>query len=167
MNMKIGILSDSHDNLPALEWVVSVFNAENVDLVIHCGDVVAPFTYRILAQLNAKITAVFGNNDGELLGLKETFAKLGEISKPPKEIEIDGKKILIDHFFTEHHIEALAASGEYFAILFGHTHQVVNKQIGNTLVVNPGETCGYLTARCTCALLDTETGTAEIRELES
>ena len=165
--MKIGILSDSHDNLPALEWVVSIFNAEGVEHVIHCGDVVAPFTYRILAQLNAKITAVYGNNDGELLGLKEIFAKLGEISKPPKEIEIGGKQILIDHFFSDHQLEVLAASGEYFAILYGHTHQVVNRQVGNTLVVNPGEACGYLTGRCTCAIIDTEAGAAEIREFES
>ncbi|HMF33145.1 MAG TPA: metallophosphoesterase [Candidatus Lokiarchaeia archaeon] len=165
--MKIGILSDSHDNLPAMEKVVALFNKESVDHVIHCGDVVAPFTYRVFEQLQAKITAVFGNNDGEILGLKETFAKFGEISKPPKEIELDGKWILIDHFFTDRHLEALAASDQYFAILFGHTHQIVNKHIGNTIILNPGEVCGYLTGRCTCAILDTEAGTAEIREIES
>ncbi|MHA1794561.1 MAG: metallophosphoesterase family protein, partial [Promethearchaeota archaeon] len=37
---KIGILSDTHDNLPKIKKVVELFIAENVDLITHCGDYV-------------------------------------------------------------------------------------------------------------------------------
>ena len=48
---KIGIMSDSHDNLPAIRAAVELFNREKVDLVIHAGDVGAPFTAREIKKL--------------------------------------------------------------------------------------------------------------------
>lgn len=64
--MKIGIISDTHDNLPAVEEAVKVFNSAAVGLIIHAGDWNAPFS---LAKLGAKakISGIFGNVDGERL----------------------------------------------------------------------------------------------------
>jgi putative phosphoesterase len=36
----IGIISDTHDNLPAIKRAVDLFNEKNVDLVLHAGDFV-------------------------------------------------------------------------------------------------------------------------------
>lgn len=159
-------MSDTHDHLAALEKIVALFNEEGVEQVFHCGDIVAPFTIRVLQKLSAPVTAVYGNNDGELFGLREAFSKIGEITHPPKEVELEGKWFLVDHFVSERHWTALAASGQYFAILFGHTHEVLNTQVDHTIILNPGEGCGYLTGKSTCAIIDTESGTAEIREIE-
>ncbi|OLS15858.1 MAG: hypothetical protein RBG13Loki_0498 [Promethearchaeota archaeon CR_4] len=164
--MKIGIMSDTHDHLPAMQKIVEIFNQESVEQVIHCGDLVAPFVFRVLEKLKVKVTAIYGNNDGERLGLKGAFAKIGSIIDPPREITFGDKRIIMSHFFTDSLYEALATSRKYDIILFGHTHQLLNKKIGNVIVLNPGEGCGYLTGKCTCAILDTDKMVAEIREVK-
>ncbi|ODS31814.1 MAG: hypothetical protein SCARUB_03062 [Candidatus Scalindua rubra] len=42
--MKIGIVADSHDNVPAIKKAVEYFNQSNVEFVIHAGDYIAPFS---------------------------------------------------------------------------------------------------------------------------
>jgi putative phosphoesterase len=41
-------------------------------------------------------------------------------------------------------------------VVHGHTHETRVCREGNTLVINPGEVCGYLSGRPTIALLDTD-----------
>ena len=77
--MKIGIISDTHDNLPQIRKAVKVFNREKVDLVFHAGDFVSPFTALEFKNLNSPLYGVFGNNDGDKLYLKEIFKGIGEI----------------------------------------------------------------------------------------
>ena len=50
-------------------------------------------------------------------------------------------------------------------IITGHTHEIVNETRDGVLHLNPGEACGWLTDRCTVALLDTDALAAEIVEL--
>ncbi len=77
--MLIGIMSDTHDNLPAIRKAVEFFNERNVDLVIHAGDYVAPFVARELKKLKAPLKGVFGNNDGERKGLYEALGIYDEL----------------------------------------------------------------------------------------
>ena len=69
--MLLGIIADTHDNLDAIENAVDIFNREKVDLVIHAGDFVAPFTVRKFRGLDCKFIGIFGNNDGEKEGLRK------------------------------------------------------------------------------------------------
>ena len=48
----IGIMSDSHDNLDAIRKAVDAFNEAEVDLVIHAGDMISPFTSKEIKKLN-------------------------------------------------------------------------------------------------------------------
>ena len=41
--MLVGLISDTHDNLPMVEKAVKRLNEEKVGLVLHAGDYVAPF----------------------------------------------------------------------------------------------------------------------------
>ena len=59
----IGVMADSHDNLESIEKAVKVFNQEQVDLVLHAGDLISPFTAQIFQNLESQFLAVFGNND--------------------------------------------------------------------------------------------------------
>ena len=36
--MQIGIISDTHDNVAAIERATVIFDEEGVEVVIHCGD---------------------------------------------------------------------------------------------------------------------------------
>ena len=155
--MKIGIMADSHDNMPAITKAVGVFNDAEVSLVIHAGDLVAPFTAIPLKQLTSDFIAVFGNNDGEKLGLAKVFE--GRIHRPPHFLSYGGKRILLLH--EPDNLKALADSGHFDIIVYGHTHEV-DVQKGRTLIVNPGECCGWVKGRRTVGLWDTSSGDLDI-----
>jgi len=163
--MKVGILSDSHDNLPRLAEAVEAFRAAGVVHVIHAGDFVAPFALPPLRQAGVPVTAVFGNNDGERLVLKARFDSFGWTLAPKFAFpEVAGVRFAVHH--EDDPVEALAASGLYAVVVYGHTHQVDIRRTGNgTLVVNPGETGGWLTGRATCVVLDLATLEPELIDL--
>jgi putative phosphoesterase len=149
--MKIGVMADSHDNLPALVKAVSLFNDAGVSLVLHAGDLISPFTAKPFKQLKCELIAVYGNNDGEIKGLAEVFD--GRIYRAPYLVQFKGKNILLMH--EPDNLEALAISGKFDAIIYGHTHEIDIRK-GPTLVINPGECGGWLSGRRTVALWDVE-----------
>jgi len=167
--MLIGVISDTHDNRDNILKAVRILNEKNVDILIHCGDYVAPFVRKWFDELNDSIKenffGVFGNNDGDHPFLKKNLGQICEFVENGNELILkrDGKRIFASHMPKPETIEALAKSGEFDIILSGHTHIIVNKKYDNgVLVVNPGEACGYLTDRATFAIIDTEKMKAEI-----
>ena len=56
---------------------------------------------------------------------------------------------------------AVSDSGYFDLIVYGHTHEV-DVQKGRTLIVNPGECCGWVKGRRTVALWDTVSGDVDI-----
>jgi hypothetical protein len=160
--MRLGILSDSHDHLPALERIVSRFNAEHVDLVLHAGDFVSPFTAIPLGKLRSPLVGVFGNNDGDRIYLTQRFAGIGTLHPGYHVFEVDGLRTVLMH--EPKSIDALVASGRLDLIVYGHTHEV-DVRPGRPAVVNPGEACGWLTGRSTAVLFDTRAMTGEVVEV--
>ena len=170
--MKIAVISDSHDHKINILKAISIINERNVDALIHCGDYVAPFVRRWFNELNDSIKknflGVFGNNDGERLFLKENLGQICEFPQNGNELilELGGKRIFASHMPREQTIEALGNSGNFDIILSCHTHILSNKKLDNgTLVINPGEICGYITGKATFAIVDTERMESEIIEL--
>ena len=161
--MKIGILSDSHDCLPLLEQAVERFNSEGVSLVLHAGDFVSPFTAIPLGKLEARFIGVFGNNDGDRLYLTKRFAEIGTIHLGYYTFEIDGIRTVLMH--EPKSIDALVSSGHYDLIVYGHTHRI-DLRTEPCVVINPGESCGYLTGKATAVILDTATMTPRLLDLQ-
>ncbi len=160
--MLIGVMSDTHDHLDNVEKALKLFKERGVDVIVHCGDIISPFCLDLLNKSQMEWIGVLGNNDGEVEILLKRAE--GRLSKEPKEVELEGKSILIKHY--HHFAEEVARSGKYHLILYGHTHQVRVERIGSTLVVNPGECCGWLTKRPTVALVNLKEMEAEIVELK-
>jgi len=168
--MLIGVIGDTHDHMSNISKAVSILNKRDVDALIHCGDYVSPFTYNAFKELNNKIKerfyGVYGNNDGDRVFLKENLGRICDFVGMELIKELDGKKIYATHIASENTIEALAQSGYFDIILIGHTHDIINKNYENgTLVVNPGEACGYLSDKSTFAIVDTVKMRAEIIEI--
>jgi predicted phosphodiesterase len=46
-------------------------------------------------------------------------------------------------------------------VIHGSSHLQSQKKMGTTLVINPGEACGWIHGKCTAAILDTDTGEVE------
>lgn len=152
--MKIGILSDTHDNLPLIRKAVSYFNQLKVGIVLHAGDYVAPFAVKELNNLTMPWQGVFGNNDGEKQGLAKVSE--GRIKTQPLFLQLENKKIGLIHEPKD--IEA-------DIVIYGHTHTAEIKQWGKQIVINPGEAGGWISDNPTVAVLDLGLFTAEIVNL--
>lgn len=161
--MKIGIIADTHDNLPQIRKAVEIFNREKVELVLHAGDFVSPFTFLEFKNLICPLKGVFGNNDGDKLYLQEKFKGIGELYPDTYQTTLNYKKIIILH--QEKLIDALAESQKYEVIIYGHTHRIDLRKIGKTIIINPGECGGWLSGKSTVALLDLTNLEAKIIDL--
>ncbi len=158
----VGIISDSHDNRTSIIAAVELFNRRGCGLVIHAGDFVAPFTAPEFAKLDCPFIGVFGNNDGERKGLLAQYSKFGELHEPPHEFDHAGKRFAMMH--EPVHLDDYLARGTVDVIVYGHLHKI-DLRPGNPLVINPGESCSWLTGRSTVVILDIETMEPEIVEL--
>ncbi|MBW1798772.1 MAG: metallophosphoesterase [Deltaproteobacteria bacterium] len=159
--MKLGLVSDTHDNVPMVKRAVEAFNREDVDMVLHAGDYVAPFSLKPFFALECDFSGVWGNNDGDKIAVQKMAQ--GKIMESPNVETYGEKKILLGQYFET--LEALISSQVFFLIIYGHTHRPEIREVGGTLVVNPGECGGWVYGRSTVAVCDLENQTAEIVEL--
>ena len=163
--MKIGVMADTHDRLEAVENAVEFFNRERIEHVLHAGDLVSPFVAPKFKELRAKLHYVWGNNEGDREFVRLKFGELGIIPLGDfAALELEGRKIALLHGTHQSIVDSLAKGGLFDAIVRGHTHRAEVIE-GRTLVVNPGEVCGYLSGRRTVAVLDLSRLSVEIIEL--
>ena len=156
--MNIGVISDTHDRMPTFRRAVAMFKRLEVEAVFHGGDYVAPFAARLISAdvLPMALHCIYGNNDGERAGLK---AILPGLVDGPLRVELGGKTIVMHHFIDW--LKPADARGAD-VVITGHTHEIVNEEHDGILYLNPGECCGWLTDRCTVAVLDLEKMQARI-----
>ena len=161
--MLLGVMSDSHDNVPAIRAAVGEFRARGVGAVIHAGDFISPFALAPLADLDCPVHGVLGNNDGERIVLAERFRRLGELQPNLLDVELGSRRVAAVHY--PELAAPLAASGRYDLVIYGHSHEIDERREGATLLLNPGEVGGWLTGRRTAAVVDLASLTAELLDL--
>ena len=126
--MKLGVMSDSHDNIPNVKRAVALFNELGVDLVVHAGDFIAPFAIDPLGDLNCRVVGVFGNNDGERIVVAKRFEAIGgEVHPNLASASLGDKSIAVMHY-PELAIP-IAKSGDYDIVVYGHTHNIDRRRI--------------------------------------
>lgn len=146
--MKICILSDSHDNRHLLDIAAQDAKSKGAEAIIHCGDIVAPTTLRVLLKHGLSIHAIHGNNTGDVYNMTKLASKsegLLHFYGQDAGIELAGKKIFIVHY--PHYARAMATTGDWDVVCCGHDHRVEIDRIKNiknteTLFVNPGTVAG-------------------------
>jgi len=161
--MKIGVMSDSHDRMTMIRSAVAVFKENGVETIIHAGDFISPITFEYMKDIDVPFFGVFGNNDGEKFFLKKRFQNIGELHERCFIENIAGLKFIVLH--ENDTVDSIAKSGDYDVVIYGHTHEIDVRKIGNTLVVNPGEVCGWCTGKHTVAIIDTENLDVEIIDI--
>src|SRR4029079_5566733 len=162
--MKVGLMADSHDRLPAIKDLIDVMMSKGVSLIMHAGDDCAPFSLEPFNDSNVALLGIFGRNDGDPEGLKATAERgvgMG-LYESPHSFEVSGQRILIVHDLGE--VNRRSIDSHRF-VVHGFTHRQEAIERGQTLVVNPGEACGWLTGKCTAAVLDLETSEVEFVSL--
>lgn len=165
--MSIAIISDTHDNIPNLENFLNWAKNNQIEIIIHCGDLCAPSILKeILApQFPGKIYLIHGNvSDRELLPeVAKSFSNV-KFCNDFGELEIDGKKIAFVHYPKE--AKKLAESQKYDLIFYGHTHKPWEEKIGRTRLINPGNLAGMF-YKATFAVYHPKNNKLELKILET
>ncbi len=151
--MLIGVISDTHENMPNITMAVQLFNDNKVEAVFHCGDWISPITSKYFENLQCNLFGVFGNNDGDRNYLLVKYNGIAEIHPGPHKFELNNLKILVMH--EPDFLEEFIDSKKFDIILYGHTHDIDTRITDNTIICNPGEAGGWLNNKSTIALIDT------------
>lgn len=169
--MLVGVISDTHDQVGNILKAVKIFNQENIELLIHCGDWVAPFTLKFYQDLKCPIKGVFGNNDGDKYRHLVYSKKIGldiEYQERHLELDLDGKKIAVTHGDYDAWVNSFLKSGIYDAVFRGHNHRKEITQINKTLLLNPGTLMPVTSDEvkgASIAIYDSSTNSAKLIDL--
>ncbi|MDO8669929.1 MAG: metallophosphoesterase family protein [Dehalococcoidia bacterium] len=190
--MRIGIISDIHGNVSGLEQALEAMG--QVDEILCAGDLVYQYRFsneviEIVRSLGVK--CVRGNHEDIIISHHGANLRASGTIKPENlryitnlpirfEEQIDGKKFYMVHgspwdplreyvMPQDRRIEQMKEI-DADVVVMGHTHFPMVRKVGKVLVINPGS-CGdprdhSYGLRLTFAVLDTETGEAEIRVIE-
>ena len=158
MQMKIGIISDTHDNLELTKKACDIFRGKKVDVLIHAGDFTSPEIIRLFKEFSCKF--VVGNADSDIGTLNKECENSGmECLKESCEINAGEKKILVIHGSVVPVFREAVASGKYDYIIKGHTHYFEDYIRNNVRVINPGSLSR--SDEYSIAILDTGTNELE------
>jgi uncharacterized protein len=140
--MKIGIISDTHDQIEKIKKAIKTFNTQKVNLVYHLGDICSPFTLQLYGELKCPLKGVFGNNDSDIFKILKSKPKNAEFFDKLYVDEVSGKKICLFHGDPKEIVEMLFESDEYDILLTGHDHVAKIRQGARTMHINPGNLIG-------------------------
>jgi putative phosphoesterase len=153
--MKIGILSDTHNNIEVTQKAIGIFAVPRVDCIVHAGDITSPRMLRLFEGHRCKF--VLGNGDIDVEDLNAESQRLGFGSIEESYVfEAGDKKIIVFHGYNVPQFRMALASGEYSYIIKGHTHFFENYVSNRSRVINPGSLYGA--DEFSVAILDTESG---------
>lgn len=189
--MRIGIVSDVHGNIAALDRALELMGA--VDEVLCAGDLVSGYRFsnEVVARLReVGARVVLGNHDLDVLGphgerVRESAATdrdlLRWLSAQPTRLDtrVNGRTLTMFHAAPEEPFEYVYAEtprmrgwgglGADF-VIYGHTHYALAHREGGTLVINPGSAGqprdprnGF---RSSFAVLDTSSGEVRLERYD-
>ncbi|MGE0384102.1 MAG: metallophosphoesterase [Gammaproteobacteria bacterium] len=190
--MKIGIVSDIHGNIDALDQAIARMGT--VDEIWCAGDAFNQYRFSNevigrLRELGARY--VLGNHEEILLGPHGERARAGErvdrdllawCAERPHWIKqsIDGARVLMFHstpwepygeYLYPHHARLAEFAGiEADFVIYGHTHTQMARRVGEVMVINPGSAgLGVDPAngrRLSYAVLDTASGRVDFDDFD-
>jgi putative phosphoesterase len=159
-------MSDSHDNIETIRKAIELFNDRKVSTVIHAGDLVSPFTVRLFRDLKCPMHLILGNNDGDPKAISKFFEGVGEYHGQVADLVIHNRRIGVTHGHLPLIKKLLLETRKFDVVITGHTHVKSEERIEATLLINPGEACGYLTGEASVVILDLETLSSEFIVLD-
>lgn len=135
--MLIGIVSDTHGHLGNTREAVQELDRQNVDAVLHCGDIgsvdVIPFFDPWPTHF------VFGNVDHNQAPLRESIELAGQTCHGRfGSLELEGRHIALLHSDDASRFHDTVSGEQFDLVCYGHTHVAQQQMVGNTLVLNPG-----------------------------
>jgi uncharacterized protein len=163
--MKLGILSDTHNNIANTRRALEIFREQGVERLIHCGDLIRPIM--IEEFIGWRVSFVYGNCDYERDEQKRNVrAMLQDSTIGEQWIEkIYGVRLAAMHGDDPRRLSALITSGANDIVFRGHSHERLDARTGRTRVINPGSLGGKKPQSRSICVLDLTTGEAKFIEL--
>ncbi len=160
--MRLGILSDTHNQLDRTLAAVKLLVESGADALIHCGDLMGPEIVQACACAGRPFWFVLGNNDDDWPAVRVMAAQTGATCLEwGGEVTLHGKRIAVTHGHMTKDVRRLKdMKPDYF--LFGHSHIAEDRRDGTIRCINPGAL--HRASSYTVALLDLDTD--DLRFLE-
>jgi putative phosphoesterase len=168
--MKICIVSDSHDRADPLAAAVREAKALGAEAVIHCGDLIGAQTIKPALASGLPVHAIHGNNIGDPQAMQNQSRMSGgqlQYYGPDAKLDLGGRCVFVVHYDSYGY--AFACTGEFDLVCCGHSHKAEARRVGNvkggaTWLVNPGTVAG-LAAPSTWVLGDLDAMRFEVKNL--
>ena len=161
--MRIGILSDTHDQIERTRRATALLKGEGIGALVHCGDLTTPDAVFECAR-GVPSYFVFGNNDDDRRGLRRAIETIGGVCLGDGGIvTLADRKIAITHGHLYKEARRLAGTAPDF-LLYGHSHAAADDLEGATRWINPGAL--HRAKEWTVAILDLKTGEARFVKVE-
>lgn len=133
--MRIGVISDTHNEVHATQCALRIFDEMDVKVLIHCGDIGASV---IPLFAGRQTHFVLGNTD-DAERLRETIdASNNVLHDEFGELEIAGRRVAFLHGHDVARFCETVSSGNWDLVCFGHSHSFSNERSGRTVTLNPG-----------------------------
>ena len=157
LRMKIGILSDTHNNIENLQKALAIFAQHDIEILVHCGDVNTPDTAAYLKGF--QIHYVYGNTDHAQMHIGSVIHELNPQNSAGLTFtgEVDGVLLAATHGHVVTELDRLINDGRYQYVFYGHTHQRQDEMMGTTRVINPGALGGTQYEPRSICILDLQT----------
>ena len=153
--MRIGVVSDTHDRQEAVAEAVRLLTEQQVELILHCGDIESPDTIRAFKPVHTHF--VFGNWDKDKAKLTAAIKEIGGTHYDSFGVlTLCEKRIAWVHSHERHQLRQLENADYFDYVFYGHTHVREQHRTGRTLVANPGAL--FRANPKTCIVLDLLTG---------
>ena len=159
--MKIGLTGDTHNNLKNVAVICDIFNSQDLDFVIHTGDISLPKTLKAFEKLNVPLKGVFGNNDqGDKESLLKVCKEKDFLFQDKLEIQISDENFLFAVHDPNDIENRFYKPGNI--IVHGHTHRFRDEVYRDTFIFNPGECAGMIKGMNKVGIVDTNYPSMEI-----
>jgi putative phosphoesterase len=190
--MRLGVVSDVHNNVEALTYALDALRG--CEVLLNLGDLVSQ--YRVTPEIlrvsrEAGLLGILGNHEKCILspasaGMRSRLAPedLAFLEELPdqRSLSIDGRQVKVVHgspwddpadiactyvFGQDARFLARLATTKADVLLLGHTHVAMATRLGDMLVLNPGS-CGEArdrARRLSFAELDFAVGAATVYEV--
>lgn len=162
--MRIGIISDTHDDLRNLRAALEILRLEDITTVFHCGDLSGPAVVAALSEFDVWIARGNVDNHPEMEEAVSDVLGKGRMAES-HHLTVDGRAALLIHGHREAELRRLIRAGEYFYVIHGHSHRRRDETIGRTRVINPGALGGMRWQRRSFCILDAVTDSVRFVEV--
>ena len=159
--MKIGVMSDTHDNLSNTVAVLKTYRERGIDTIVHCGDLTSP---EMISHFEGfRLIFTIGNMDHTTGTIKKRLEKMREDNFAGMVFtgKLGGVFIAVTHSHVDGKIMELVREKKFKWIFHGHTHEKRDEMVQGVRIVNPGALGGLGREPRTFCIVDLEAGDVE------